>query len=247
MRAGLRAGGVASLPDSDDAFQSRPIGRRSPARKQGDHAMAITRPDAANPIALPTPRPLPASRLEAAAVVLARAFADDPATPYFVPEPARVIPVYTAFFAACLANGLAHGRVVALGDAPRAVAIWHTIDNDRAEMPEPDMASTFAMLDEPTQEQWASIFGHMGEEHRRLMPEPHDYLSILGVDPEQHGHGLGGALLAALLAGRTPGRPCYLETFNPRNLPFYERRGFRVAGESVVPGTTLRLWAMRHG
>jgi GNAT superfamily N-acetyltransferase len=209
--------------------------------------MALTRPDAANPIALPTPRPLPASRLDAAAVMLARAFADDPASPHLVPDPARIIPIYTPFFAACLANGLAHGRVVALDDAPRAVAIWHTIDNDRAEMPEPDLSGALALVDEPTQEQWAAIFGHMGEEHRRLMPQPHDYLFILGVDPEEHGRGLGGALLATLLAGREPGRPCYLETFNPRNLPFYERRGFRVAGESVVPGMPLPLWSMRLG
>jgi GNAT superfamily N-acetyltransferase len=78
------------------------------------------------------------------------------------------------------------------------------------------------------------------------MPEPHDYLFILGVEPEQHGRGLGGALLTALLADRTPGLPCYLETFNPLNVPFYERRGFRVAGEGVVPGTAIRLWGMRH-
>jgi hypothetical protein len=35
-------------------------------------------------------------------------------------------------------------------------------------------------------------------------------------------------------------------TLTGANLPFYERHGFRVAHESVVPGTTLRLWAMRH-
>ena len=102
------------------------------------------------------------------------------------------------------------------------------------------------MLDEPTQGRWMSVFGHMGEAHQRLMPEPHDYLFILGVEPEQHGRGLGSAILASLLNRRAHGRPCYLETFNPRNLPFYERHGFRVALESVVPDTTLRLWAMRH-
>ncbi len=69
----------------------------------------------------------------------------------------------------------------------------------------------------------------------------------LGVEPEQQGRGLGSAMLAPLLArSRSQGLPCYLETFNPLNPPFYERHGFRVAHEGVVPGTALTLWAMRY-
>jgi GNAT superfamily N-acetyltransferase len=208
--------------------------------------MATTRPIAANSILNPTPTPLPAGNLDAAADLLARAFANDPATLHLIPDPAQVIPVMAAFFDACLRDGLAHGHVIALDDPLRAVSIWHAIDNDRAEMPEPDFSRMFAMLDEPIQARWLAVFGQMAETHQRLMPEPHDYLAILGVEPEQHGRGLGSALLAPMLArSRSRTRPCYLETFNPRNVPLYERHGFRVAQASVVPGTTATLWAMR--
>jgi GNAT superfamily N-acetyltransferase len=195
---------------------------------------------------LPSPAPMPSHRLDAAAATLAHAFADDPAIPYILPDPAQVIPVSTSFFAAALRNGVEHGEVFAIGDPPRAVAIWHRIDNDRAEMPEPDVSAALSVLDEPTQERW-SIFAYMAEVHGRLMREPHNYLFILGVEPELQGRGLGSAMLAPLLArARSEGLPCYLETFNPRNLPLYERHGFRVVQEGVPPGSNLTLWAMRR-
>jgi hypothetical protein len=38
--------------------------------------------------------------------------------------------------------------------------------------------------------------------------------------------------------------PCYLETENERNLPFYERHGFEVVSDGEVPKRGLRVWAM---
>ena len=38
--------------------------------------------------------------------------------------------------------------------------------------------------------------------------------------------------------------PCYLETTEQRNVPFYERHGFRVVGADQIPETPITLWAM---
>jgi hypothetical protein len=38
--------------------------------------------------------------------------------------------------------------------------------------------------------------------------------------------------------------PCYLETMNEMNVPFYEKHGFRVVSDGVVPGHRLSVWAM---
>ena len=47
----------------------------------------------------------------------------------------------------------------------------------------------------------------------RDIPSPHWYLSILGVDPDHQGKGLGGELLKPVLAqADAQGLPCYLET-----------------------------------
>ena len=61
---------------------------------------------------------------------------------------------------------------------------------------------------------------------------PHYYLWFLGVDPARQGHGLGGALLDAVLAHYDrDGVPTYLENSNPKNRRFYERLGYVSRGE----------------
>jgi GNAT superfamily N-acetyltransferase len=64
---------------------------------------------------------------------------------------------------------------------------------------------------------------------------PHWYLPWFGVDARLQGAGLGGALLArSLQAVDETGLPAYLETPNPRTIPFYERHGFRVTGSTTT-------------
>jgi hypothetical protein len=40
--------------------------------------------------------------------------------------------------------------------------------------------------------------------------------------------------------------PCYLETFLARNVPFYQRHGFKVVVEGTVPESGLAFWTMRR-
>lgn len=81
--------------------------------------------------------------------------------------------------------------------------------------------------------------------HRQHVPGPHWYLWALGVAPQQQHRGVGAALLAARLdALRGTRTTVYLETHHARNVPFYEKRGFRVAGEADVPAIGLHIWAM---
>ncbi len=37
---------------------------------------------------------------------------------------------------------------------------------------------------------------------------------------------------------------CYLETMNEKNVPFYEKHGFRVVSDGEVPRHRLCAWAM---
>eukprot|EP01013_Petalomonas_cantuscygni_P038023 TRINITY_DN69005_c0_g1_i1.p1 TRINITY_DN69005_c0_g1~~TRINITY_DN69005_c0_g1_i1.p1 ORF type:complete len:343 (+),score=43.29 TRINITY_DN69005_c0_g1_i1:113-1141(+) len=56
---------------------------------------------------------------------------------------------------------------------------------------------------------------------------PHIHLLMLSADLPYQGKGLGGAVLAPGLAhADQAGACCYLESSNPRNVPFYERHGF---------------------
>jgi ribosomal protein S18 acetylase RimI-like enzyme len=75
------------------------------------------------------------------------------------------------------------------------------------------------------------LFGvveQMGSYHPH---EPHWYLAVLGVDAHRQGKGLGSILMKhALAAVDAQGLAAYLESSNPRNIPFYERHGFEVVG-----------------
>lgn len=68
--------------------------------------------------------------------------------------------------------------------------------------------------------------------------EPHWYLAVLGVDVNRQGKGLGSILMKHALARVDAERkPAYLESSNPRNIPFYERHGFEVIGR-IQSGTS---------
>lgn len=82
------------------------------------------------------------------------------------------------------------------------------------------------------QQDAANVFRQMADFHP---DEPHWYLPLIGVDPSCQGRGLGDKLMTASLARCDADRlPAYLESSNPRNIPFYERHGFEVMGKIQV-------------
>ena len=84
--------------------------------------------------------------------------------------------------------------------------------------------------------------------HRKVAPHWHWYLVLLGVDPPRQGGGIGSALLAPVLARADEGKlPVYLETANPGNLAFYQKRGFTVRAQAQLSDGGAYLWYMVRG
>jgi ribosomal protein S18 acetylase RimI-like enzyme len=74
---------------------------------------------------------------------------------------------------------------------------------------------------------------------------PHWYLGYLGTRCDRQGQGLGTQMLREVLASAdTDGVAAYLESSNERNLPLYERNGFRVVGELQALGHGPTIWRM---
>jgi GNAT superfamily N-acetyltransferase len=74
---------------------------------------------------------------------------------------------------------------------------------------------------------------------------PSYYLAVLGVEPEQQGHGFGSALMQPVLERCDRERiPAYLESSKRRNVVLYERHGFRVIEEMKVADDGPPLWRM---
>lgn len=74
---------------------------------------------------------------------------------------------------------------------------------------------------------------------------PHWYLGYLGTRRGRQGEGLGTQMLREVLAGLdAEGVPAYLESSNERNLPLYERNGFRIVGDLQALGHGPTIWLM---
>jgi ribosomal protein S18 acetylase RimI-like enzyme len=68
--------------------------------------------------------------------------------------------------------------------------------------------------------------------HAAAVTGDHYYLYNLAVDPDRQGQGIGGSLLAPLLAAADDaGVPCYLESRDEASTAFYLKQGFEALGE----------------
>merc|ERR1712023_192573 len=65
------------------------------------------------------------------------------------------------------------------------------------------------------------------EQKRKQYASTALHLQVLGTGDNFRGKGLGSQCIkAGLERADKRGVPCYLESSNPRNVPFYERHGF---------------------
>jgi len=191
---------------------------------------------------------LPQEMGERALSTICQAFSQDPMVRWIFPDAegrARLLP---ALFRVMMRYGLRRGHVTHSQDA-RAVAVWFSPENPvgvggliQAGMLTVPFKTGFGP--------WAKFLGANGvmeKIHKKYVPEPHWYLLGIGVDPELQGQGIGTTLLEEGLArADASGVPCYLETSEPRNLPFYERLGFVVLEDAVLGKGGPKGWGMRR-
>lgn len=79
-------------------------------------------------------------------------------------------------------------------------------------------------------EDLVAVLGLLDDAHPQTS---HWYLPWFGVDSAMQGQGLGTVLLGRCLEILDKDHlPSYLDSTNPRNVPFYERHGFEVTVES---------------
>ena len=160
----------------------------------------------------------------------------------------RVLPsFFRCFMAAALA---ADGDLVVTGEPVGGVASWFGPDHFEPS-PEAMAANGFdeflALLRQESAARLLSMLVEIDRQHAELARGPHRRLEFLGVLPERQGTGIGSALIEhGHRRADELGVPCHLETFSTRDVEFYERRGYRVAGEFMVGagtrGCRRRCW-----
>jgi GNAT superfamily N-acetyltransferase len=156
----------------------------------------------------------------------ASAFENDPTFSWFFTNPKSRLRRLEGFFAYTSPHmGLQHGETYMTDDCG-AAAMWIPPDKWKLSAGEQvRMMPGFIRWVGWRTPRVLSTLTKMEKAH------PHDppswYLLALGTRQERQGKGLGSALMTDML-GRIDdlGLPAYLESSNPRNVPFYARHGF---------------------
>jgi len=182
-----------------------------------------------------------------ASEVLARAFYTDPMSRCLVPNDAKRARLLPSFFALVVRYCLRYGEVYTT-PALAGAACWLTPGNTTPTFARILRAGVYVSpLDIGLAGllRFLQISAYTEAAHMRAAPGKHWYLWALGVDPPYQGQGIGGMLIQPVLArADAEGLPCYLETENPRNVPFYQKHGFKVASEGEVTSSKLHIWSM---
>ena len=173
----------------------------------------------------------------ALAAMLSRAFFDDPVSAWALPGDRRRPGRLQRFFAGRLGTLLPEELVFCDAER-RGAALW--APPDRWHTPLAELLRTRIV----SYRLPVVLAGGMRVE-RAHPTEPHFYLAVLGVDPSAQGEGLGSRLMQPML-DRCDGEGvgAYLESSKERNVPYYERHGFRVTDEVRMPLGGPPLWRM---
>lgn len=163
---------------------------------------------------------------------LASAFSEDPVMTWMF-EDAEARPEHLLRMQNFgLATALLRGHVYTLPDL-RAAALWAPPD-----VPMLDDAAGREMgrvMAEAIGEKAGEKLGAMAQLQKAHPDETHFYLFTLGTHADAQSQGLGSRVIAPVLERcDAEGLPAFLESSNPRNVPFYERHGFRVVEEIVL-------------
>jgi ribosomal protein S18 acetylase RimI-like enzyme len=158
---------------------------------------------------------------------LVSAFIADPVERWLYPQSFEYLTQFPAFVGAFGGEAFENKTVWSL-DEFAAVAMWlppgAEADGD---------AIVAALSESVSAHKHADTFAVLGQMDAAHPKDPHWYLPWLGVDCARQGAGLGSDLLQqCLVRVDADHSPAFLETPNPRTVPFYERHGFRVISVS---------------
>ena len=180
---------------------------------------------------------------------LGRAFYDDPVSVWIMPDPkARAAHLRKFFATVTRHHHLAGGGVeVATGGSTiGAAALWDPPGRWKQSGREQlMMLPSFILGFGPRLalgRKLGALFAQMKSHHPE---EPHWYLAVIGSDTSLRGKGYGQALMQSRL-DRVDAEhaPAYLESSKAENVPYYQRFGFEVTRELVIPDGGPTLWPM---
>lgn len=158
-----------------------------------------------------------------AVALLCDGFAEDPVIRWVIPDTVKRARVLPALFGLQVAAAFAAGRVSLSADG-NGVVLAHDIGSGTAE--DDDLISQLVAASGDYAERMRTCLRLQDEHHP--VDTAHRYISFVAVSAARRGHGVGTALVTAVLAeAATDGLPVFLEATSTRNARLYRRLGFR--------------------
>jgi GNAT superfamily N-acetyltransferase len=174
------------------------------------------------------------------AATIGAAFQDDPVMSWCYPDPGRRREILPRIFRLVIDATLAEGGIYTTADRA-AGAVWvppGAVDGAAEEA----LAAAMAAASGDYADRLFMLLEALDPKRPSV---PHQYLYLFGTRPEWQSRGLGSALLRPMLAAcDRDGTPAYLEASSQRNVPLYQRHGFEVTEEVVLPDgpTAWLMW-----
>lgn len=193
--------------------------------------------------------PLRPELVDAAAAVLARAFARDTSGAAVLPDEAerravlprvwRALVGYSLIYGCVLTTTSLDGVLCFLPPGGARVTAWRELRTGLR------FARALLSLSPASRARFLRFWPRVDTLRRRTVGRSHGYVWALGVEPDRQGQGVGGALLEAACArcAASDGL-CALETEVPEYVRFYERHAFRVIRTQTLEPLGVRVWIL---
>jgi ribosomal protein S18 acetylase RimI-like enzyme len=182
------------------------------------------------------------------AAVLGRAFAEYEILRYYFRNETQRHVIADTFAFIALSVCLKYGEVYATSEKLEGVAAWLPPGKAPFETWQVMRSVAFPVIFRFGRQGAGRLQAHgrfIDSVHRKLLPYPHWFLQIIGVDPVCQGQGFTGRLVRPMLERIDRERmPCALETNIDKNVDIYRRFGFGVISEDTVPGTEVTSFLM---
>lgn len=200
------------------------------------------------PTTKPEPVPVTVRRYEPGeqarlTAVMARAFDDDPIANWFAAQDAKRARRIHDFMEVALKITARHNEIYTT-DGVQGGAYWAPPGKWKMGFLQ-QLGLTPSVVRTASLRRVPAVMGGLNSIEKKHPHEPHWYLLALGVEPESQGRAIGTQLMAPILERcDREGTPAYLESSKERNVPLYERNGFRVTEEFQVPNGGPPIWLM---
>jgi ribosomal protein S18 acetylase RimI-like enzyme len=180
----------------------------------------------------PTIKKVTPSNADQAIGTLVLAFSADHAARWVYPDPHQYLMNIPSFIRAFAGKAFEYNSAYFV-DGYVGAALWLPPDI------RPDENALVALLQRTIpEENQPDVFAFLEQMESYHPSEPHWYLPMIGVDPGHQHQGYGSALLQrALLACDRDNKLAYLESSSPKNIPLYERHGFKLLGTIQIGGS----------